>query len=311
MRQPPYHLRPNKAVDRLLLIEAIRQLERLGHDLSEYTYYGFGGSYLEEFRLLYELCPRITMVSIESDEQVYRRQRFHLPCGSLELRNLDFRSFLANYQAKNRRSVFWLDYQGLDYSNFEDLAALANKVSNGSIVKISLRADPRDFQKKDDDFRARFEAVMPAQTVPFLAPDKFADYVQGMVRVATQKALPYAAGRAYQLISSFQYSDATRMVTLTGVVCGNESVATYRDLYASWEFANLDWRSPKLIDLPVLSTKERLLLAGHLPSGGNIGQQLVDALGYFVDDDRRRSVAKMKQYAEFHRYFPYFVRAAP
>ena len=64
MKQPPYHLRPNKAVDRLALVEAIKRLGRMG-DLSEYTYYGLGGPYLEDFRLLYELCPEIKMVSIE------------------------------------------------------------------------------------------------------------------------------------------------------------------------------------------------------------------------------------------------------
>ena len=42
MRHPAYHLRPNKAVDRLALINAIKHLPNR-ESLRKYTYYSLGG----------------------------------------------------------------------------------------------------------------------------------------------------------------------------------------------------------------------------------------------------------------------------
>ena len=111
MRHSAYQLRPNKAVDRLFLIEAIRRLDRLAR-LREYTYYGLGGPYLEDFRLLYELYPEIKMVSIEEDADTVKRQEFHLPCAveTLTLEKAKFKSYLAHYEPNDKKSIFWLDY---------------------------------------------------------------------------------------------------------------------------------------------------------------------------------------------------------
>ena len=311
MKHPPYHLRPNKAVDRLLLLEAIRLLERV-EDLSEYTYYGFGGPYLEEFRLLYEFCPQVKMVSIEADNETYKRQEFHLPCGSLKLMKADFRSFLSQYDPDDQKSVFWLDYTGLEFSAFDDFMLLIGRVASNSVVKISLRAEPTDYIERSEEFRAKFDAVMPDSSAD--PPRRFKDFtvlVQSMVRVAAQRVLPSGMEHTFQPISSFYYSDGTGMLTVTGIVCRHEETKRFRNIFRKWPFANLNWRSPKRIDVPILSTKERLYLAKLLPCDRDAGNRLMKALGYLVDANRSSSVAKMRQYADFHRYFPYFVRAIP
>jgi len=79
--QPAYHTRPNKAVDRLTLIDAIRLVVK-PRELSDYTYYSMGGPTLDDFRLIYEFYPEIKMVSIEQHEETYKRQQFHLPADS-------------------------------------------------------------------------------------------------------------------------------------------------------------------------------------------------------------------------------------
>ena len=98
MSSPAYHLRPNKAADRFALMEAIRRLPRLGDGgLEEYTYFGLGGPYLEDFRLLYEFCPDMGMVSIESEEEVYKRQKFHRPFRTLKLIQDEVSSYIDRY----------------------------------------------------------------------------------------------------------------------------------------------------------------------------------------------------------------------
>ncbi|MBM4044778.1 MAG: hypothetical protein FJ279_06680 [Planctomycetes bacterium] len=311
MKHPPYHLRPNKAVDRFMLIEALRRLGRI-EDLSHYTYYGFGGPYLEEFRLLYEFCPEVGMVSIEENEETYKRQKFHRPCGTVQLLHMDFQSFLAQYDFHDKKSILWLDYTGLKCAAFDDFKCLLSKVAANSLIKVTLRADPRDYFDKHNEFRIEFGEVMPNPSAdPPRAPEVFAKLLQEMLQIAAQQALPSVIGRCFQPISSFVYADGAQMFTLTGVVSLTDEQHGIRSLFSGWPFANLRWGKPKRIDVPFLSTKERLHLQKHLPCRRDSGRRLVRKLGYIVDEDKRTSAAKMKQYADFHRYFPYFVKAIP
>ena len=146
MRSPAYHLRPNKAADRFALMEAIRRLPRLGDGgLEKYTYFGFGGPYLEDFRLLYEFCPDMGMVSIESEEEVYKRQKFHRPIRTLKLIWDEVSSYIGRYDPGANKSIFWLDYTGLEYSSFQDFKALLGTVAENSMIKVTLRSEPGDY----------------------------------------------------------------------------------------------------------------------------------------------------------------------
>lgn len=76
--------------------------------------------------------------------------------------------------------------------------------------------------------------------------------------------------------------------------------------------ANFDWKEPRRIDLPVLSTRERLHLQHLLPVSEKAGKVLREALGYLIEgNDRKATEKKLKQYADFHRYSPYFIRGIP
>jgi len=214
--------------------------------------------------------------------------------------------------ANDRKSVFWLDYTGLEYGCFDEFMVLLSKVAGNSMVKITLRAEPKDYMDKAEEFRRRFDAIMPDPFAdpPFGAAD-FATLIQGMVQIAAQKALPGSLPHVFQPVSSFYYSDGTGMLTLTGIVCPRGEQADVRDAFKSLKFANLDWARPKKIDVPVLSTKERLHLQRILPCAGGAGRVLRQELGYLIDKDRQQTEMKLKQYADFHRYFPYFVKATP
>jgi len=318
---PAYHLRTNKAADRFALIEAIRRLPRLGVDLEEYTYYGLGGAYLEDIRLLYEYCPEIKMVSIEGSPDIYQRQKFHQPCGTLKLENCDMRSYIGQYEPNDAKSIFWLDYTELRYGCVDDFIALLDKVIAGSMVKITLRADPRDYwnkpadirRRKAEEFRGEFRLVLPKQSARLPREfGRFAYMVQEMLRIAAQRALSAQTTQlAFQPVSSFYYSDGTWMFTLTGVVWPRNGHGAIERAYRNWEFANLTWGRPRLIDIPDLSTKERLHLQQFLPCGAPRGATLHSELGHLVEEDVPKTEEALEQYAAFHRYFPYFLRGVP
>jgi hypothetical protein len=235
-----------------------------------------------------------------------------LPCGALQLRQIEFSSFLAQYEANDEKSIFWLDYTGLAYSHFEDLMVLLGKVAANSMIKVTLRAEPRDFKDAPDEFRRKFETLMPDPSAsPPSASEDLAHLIQGMVQIASQRALPSALSHAFHPVSSFYYSDGTGMFTLTGVVCRREDQDRVRNVFRHHRFANLDWARPTKIDVPTLSTKERLHLQHMLPLGSGAGRVLRRELGYLIDENASKTEKKLQQYADFHRYFPYFMKAVP
>ena len=316
MSQPAYHTRPNKAVDRLTLIDAIRLVVK-PKELSDYTYYSMGGPTLEDFRLIYDFYPEIKMVSIEQDPEIYKRQRFHLPCRfhRLKLEHTSLKSFLAQYEAKDQKSIFWLDYTNLELGHFDDFMGLLGKVGTNSMVKITLSCDPRDYRKSEqaEAFRRKFETLLPNPSDPPPSRvDKLALLMQEMVRIASQKALPSAIPFMFLPLSSFYYKDGAGMFTLTGLVCRRVEEKQFKKAFKNWRFANLNWNEPRQIDVPSLTTKERLLLQHYLPCGGNAGKALRRALGYLIDDkNREQTENQLQQYADFHRYFPHFIKAVP
>ena len=327
MSPPAYHLRPNKAADRFALLEAIRRLPLLkAGGLEEYTYFGLGGPYLEDFRRLYEFCPEMHMVSIENDSEVYKRQKFNLPFRTLELIQEDLSSFINRHDPGDAKSIFWLDYTNLDYSCFQDFMTLLGTVAEHSMIKITLRSEPKDYwhlntsvRKKGqaEKFRNEFGQILPEPSdSPPRSLEKFAYLLQEMLQIASQQILPPAAyARTFIPVSSFYYSDGTWMFTLTGIVGHIGGEDRVKRAYKNWEFANLEWKRPTRISVPVLSTKERLHLQDLLPTETAIrtapGQELHKRLGYLIEYDQKRTEEALEQYAAFHRYSPYFMRGIP
>jgi hypothetical protein len=322
VKQPAYHLRANKAVDRLTLIDAIKRANTLDANIHEYTYYGFGGPYLEDFRLLYEFYPEIRMTSIEDKDEVYKRQRFHMPCHSsqLKLRKIEFKSFLDQYDGSNEKSIFWLDYLDLRYAWFDEFMELLTKVSNGSIIKITLRCEPGDYIEKckNDaggrkiEFQNQFKELLPhSASEPPANSAGLAKLLQDMVQIAAQKSLSATMASKFVPISSFRYADGAGMFSLTGMVCAREDVGKVKRAFGDWHLRNLNWGTPRVIDVPTLSTKERLHLQRRLPCERHAGRVLRRALGYLIEDDIKRTEGKLRQYADFHRYSPYFMKAVP
>ena len=314
MNQPAYHLRPNKAVDRFLLLEVIRRLDQF-ENLSDYTYFGLGGPYLEDFRVLYEQREEVGMISIESNEHIFKRQKFHLPCRTIQLKHIDIFRFIDQYEHDDQKSIFWLDYTGLRMANFEYFKLLLKKVVERSLVKISLRAEATDWRDNPEGFRRKFQGIMPnPEDNPPLIASSYAKLLQDMLKIVVQRALPGELPTMFQPITSFLYSDSSGILTLTGMVCSREDKSMVREAFDGWPFANLDWSEPKVIDVPILSTKERLCLQDRLPCDGNAGETLFEALGYELEEGeegKERTKRQLEQYAEFHRYYPYFIRAAP
>ena len=243
------------------------------------------------------------MVCIEENEDTYKRQRFHRPCCASRLRieNVTLTSFLTHYEPNDAKSIFWLDYTGLEYRHLEDYMTLLGKIAADSMVKITVRCEPGDYETIDqaEKFRRKFEALLPTPgSIPPSTIESFALLIQDMIQIASERTLPGAVPLMFQPISSFYYTDGTGMFTLTGVVCLRSEQSSVIRAFQDWRFANLDWKRPRQISVPALSIKERLHLQRHLPRRGDAGKALRRSLGYLNDKDVPTTEAQLQQYAD-------------
>lgn len=312
MTHPPYHLRPNKAADRFMLVEVLRVLAE-GRGLSGYTYYGLGGPFLDDFRMMRDFFPKMRLVCIEREDNTHKRQKFHLPARGVSLRKCDVAHFINWDFDGGEKEVFWLDYVELAIARLGEFMTVLGKVGDESIVKVTVPAKPPYAEPSVadiEDFRRQYEEFAPADLGPsrFTREAPFAKLVQDMFQIAAQKALPAVTGRTFQVICSTRYRDGAPMFTLTGIVSALAGAKELRALYRRWPLANLDWGDPRYIDVPILSVKERLRLERHLPCRAGKAGTLANVLGYRIDDDEERSRAGLEQYAQFHRYSPYFAK---
>ena len=312
MRHPPYHLRVNKAIDRFLLIEIIDILKR--HcDISNYTYYGFGGPFLEDCRLIHNRCPEIKIVSIEKNEHTFKRQEFHRFSKNLDLRYENSDSFLASFSSDGGE-IFWLDYTDLRFGHFDEFISILGKVSENSVVKITVRAEPFSnglyaWEKFQREYKRVWSKL--ARQTAIERPSPFLKLLQDMFQIASQQALPAPGESVFQLLNSSHYNDQTEMLSITGMVCNKNQVSDVRRWFKNSAFSNFDWNEPRKIDVPTLSIKEGLHLEKYLPKKQKTGRSLSRALGYRIDDTGSKHLEKLRQYEEFYQYYPYFARVSP
>lgn len=317
MKHPPYHLRVNKAIDRFLLIDLLWVLQRRC-DLSNYTYYGLGGPFLEDCRLINQFFPRMRICSIEEDEQTYLRQEYHKFTRNLYLEHKDLEDFLFEFSGEDRE-IFWLDFPNMKYKLFCEFSDVLTKVGEYSIIKMTVNAELRSYRINSspkrrtcmDKFREEYGNVLPTSFDEscFSNSSDYVRLIQDMVRIQTDRALPaHARGNIFQLLNSSYYSDGTTMLSVTGIVVPIDKVSDIRQLFENWEFANLDWNTPLNIDIPILSIKERLKLERLLPSLDSECSDLSDALGYQIDPGRAAHKNMLSQYRDFHRFYPTFAK---
>lgn len=328
MSHRAYHLRPNKAIDRVLMLEVISRMGPWWEPTS-LTYYGLGGPFLDDVRLISQHFPMMKYVSIECNDDIYRRQRFHRNTKQVRLVHEPIESYLTHRFPSGTKCVFWLDYTTLRPARIEEFKTVLSLVGTPSIVKITLRAQfddpvdtaagrlrPREAKVIREawigELQERFGDYFPREITraDFKLPEA-ACLVQAMLQIAAQSILPTESGTVFQLVQSCTYADGpTQMLSVTGVVCETSERDKIAQSFNEWPYGNTNWGEPHRVDLPDLSVKERLRLEKHLPVKSTAVRGLQRALGYRIDKNSESSERKLEQYRDFYRFYPMFARVS-
>lgn len=326
MKHPAYHLRTNKAVDRL---EWIRQIGKTIIQESKSEYISLGGPFLEDMKLVHSYFPRMQLTSIEGNLQTFNRQNFHKFCSKIKLHNKKIEDFLVHDYEPNKQSFFWLDFTDLSTECFRAFRTVLTKAPDRSLVRITLRAEPSRVisevgdhltpeqklqieERINSEFLGKFESILShdAPRTPLCSASEFARTVQLMTRRIASEALDAKSERDFKHITTARYDDGSQMISITGVILERENIKNSIKELRQKELNITDWPIPSIIDVPILSLLERQSINMVLPSktAKDLGTRLTKRLKYNIDNGERKSSIALENYANHYLAYPSFLR---
>jgi hypothetical protein len=334
VKHPPYHLRTNKAVDRLLLIRQVRAVINANVGLEESTtYHSLGGPFMEDLHLMHRAFPEMSLVCIESDSQTHARQVAHKFTTNLTLAHSTLSDFFAARYTASKPDIFWLDYTDFSLACLSELQAVLRVLLPGSLIRITLRCDspvsvinlPYGVddasleavkQQLKDSFFRKFDKYIPAKARKLPLPHLqtgFAELVRTIVRLAISDTLDKSSDREFLHIHTARYNDGTPMISITGLVCERNRIRSTCSRLNRQQALAVDrqWEKLHEINVPILSVQERMTINRALPytaTTPGVGEGLYTLLNYHVLDSRPKSEAALEQYANYRNEYPSFVR---
>jgi hypothetical protein len=307
----PYRLRPNKAVDRELFLSIlIRLAPKLA--LEKYHYIGLGGPFLEDFRLIHGRIGIVKMTCIETEEQVHKRQMFNRPVASIQCVHKSLEDYLDETNLDSP-AIIWFDYtepKGIT-SQIERFAHTIGTVPIGTVLRITLNANPSLLGRPDGNlseaelmewriqvFQRRLGALFPnGLSADGMKQENFGKSLLHALKLAVEKEVLSFRDRRIVWALATHYADGQAMVTATLVVCQSDDKAI-EEVVQAWEFhATTD--APHRIDLPALSTLERLTMESNDDARAKMGFELpTSSMGENPFD----------VFKKFYRIYPHFSR---
>lgn len=307
----PYRLRPNKAVDRELFLSLLMWLApKLA--LEKYHYVGLGGPFLEDFRLIHGRVGIAKMTCIETEEQVHKRQLFNRPIASIECVHKSLEDYLDETNLDSP-AIIWFDYtepKGIT-SQIERFARTIGTVPIGSVLRITLNANPSSLGRPDGNlseaelmewrlqaFQRRLGALFPNGLIADgMKQENFGKSLLHALKLAVEKEVLSFRDRRIVWALATHYADGQAMVTAALVVCQNDD-KTIEELVKAWEFhATTD--APHRVDLPALSTLERLTMESSDDAQAKMGFELPTS---------NMGENPFDVFKKFYRIYPHFSR---
>lgn len=321
-----YHLRHNKAVERNLFIDLLTKVNNC-RNISDYVYVGFGGPFLEDFKIMHTALKIKKMLSLELVDNTHKRQRFNMPVACVDIGKQPQTSgdFLTNYTFKKRTShIVWLDYTEPTQINeqLNEVQSLCSKLNPYDIVKVTLNAHSETLGKDNTlpsstdprEYRAGKLQEILGDFAPYPIQAKHAGskvYPTTLLHTL-KKAMNMGISSRHDILiqplSSFFYADGQAMLTATAIVLKNDDKLIQRffkkSRLLSWPFLDMVWVKPRNINIPIMSLKERLLIESKLPNG--TPEQIIEAMGFYLAEDEPETTAQLKTFIEYQRAIPWF-----
>ena len=306
-----YSLRPNKHVQRKLMIATLRELA--GElKLEDYQYVGLGSLWYVDFILAHRELGIGSLVSIESESP--DRAEFNRPFDCVHVEAGDSTSVLRNYPIEERRAVVWLDYDSrLDGPVFEDIGILMSRAVSGSIVVVTVDArvdQVKDVKGPDGQQMDREAAIkyIAGDRVPsrelgkYLTRRRFPDLVAEILQSAFLHELRISGREEdFLLLFNFRYADGAPMVTVGGIIADGDTRKAIDDAKIGKEGLFPPGKNPHVIDVPILTPREKLAMDRLLPRSSPITEEAIrETYGFTLKKEQ------MAGFEQFYLQYPLY-----
>ena len=319
-KQPFYHLRPNKSIDRSLFIQTLIGISR-EFPISDYKYTGFGSYLFDDFKLLHDTLNISNMVSLEKDITEYQRATFNLPYGCISIKNIDSTQYISNLSIQDgEHNIFWLDFVSPNElgTQLSDYSTLLNLMNPGDIIRITLNANPDSLGKcsepnylQEHRLNTLKERVPDSYIWSSICPSdvttrNYPITLLKIIKKATMECLsdnpPYSPNFMLPLFSSV-YADGQQMVTFTGIILdSHEKETQIKKALNNYPHNTFSWDTPAKIEIPALSIREITELNKLLPNPV-ARQQLIEKFPFIFSEKDCQAV---DSYILYYKYYPHY-----
>ena len=285
-----YHLRHNKSIDREIFLEGLNMFSHL-IPIKEYTYIGFGGPMLEDFRLIHSRTLISNLISLEEDESIFTRQKYNIPYSCIDCRLKSSHDFIIDYNF-SQSTIIWLDYASPKKikNDLDDIKLLATKINNNDILKVTFPINPASYYQRRhgesiSEYKDKFkEALKTKLSRDYLNFDfdigdtdmseknltgKLTEIITNAFESSLERGLTDRIDKLkFFPVSINKYNDSYHtMLTIMGIFKLPEE---YQSFYQGcgineWSFKSTSWREVHDISIPTLTIKEKLNLDSKLP----------------------------------------------
>lgn len=317
-KQPFYHLRPNKSIDRNLFVQTLIGLSR-ELPISNYKYTGFGSYLFDDFKLLHDILNISDMVSLEKDTVVFERAKYNKPYKCISIQNTDSTQYISDLSIQDgEHNIFWLDFVAPSDlgTQLSDYSTLLNLLNSEDIIRITLNANPDSLGTCNQPDRLQ---ELRLETLKERVPDRYIwptissndvitkNYPVTLLKIIKAVALeclnenpPYSPNFMLPLFSSV-YADGQQMVTFTGIVLdSHEKETKIKEALKNYQHNTFLWDTPARIEIPALSVREITELNKLLPNP-KIKQQLIKKFPFIFSVKDEQAI---NSYIDYYKYYP-------
>lgn len=305
-----YSIRPNKCVERKLLLHLCRLLIN-ANDIKYYRYIGLGCVWFADFILFHKLLGMDDMITIENDYGGFMRAKFNRPYKTIDIKYGNSTEILPSLEIENRKSIIWLDYDKTYYNSsiINDLTIIFERAASGTIVFATVNASPPKPNEEELEQGHDCITILRTHFKDLVSPElKISDIGEGKFP-ATLTNLLYSlirytiknAGRTEQFvpIATYFYKDGAPMLTIGGILLdADENIESRLAILNDYEFAS--GSNIYKINVPPLTIREKNYFDKFLPNNEAISaEELESLLGSFSQE-------QINNYCRFYKYYPVF-----
>ncbi|HWV98726.1 MAG TPA: O-methyltransferase [Candidatus Acidoferrum sp.] len=312
-----YGLRPAKNIERKMMCETLARLSRIA-PLRSYQYIGFGAVAFHDFVLFHQRLGIHRMTSVESFTEAQRRIEFNRPYSCIKIRWGVSYDVIPKLKW-NQRVIVWLDYdRPLESRMLGDITILTSSVKSGSVVIVTVDADPGRVEADENTPEKRLEVlrsrvgrskIRASVKGSDLAKWGLAEVSRNVIHDHIEKTLSDRNAPlgpdvrlGYHQLFNFHYADNARMVTVGGLITDpNDEERLNKSHFKDLDFIRTEGvEGAYRIESPILTLREIRYLDGRLPRMSRSARH-----PRWLPEEER------KKYAKVYRYFPAFSEVEP